>query len=99
VFTRHLVGDGAHLTCDIIEQDQKIVFEIGVHRPPQKVLPPSGNTWRLLRAVLRRLGLRPGATHVLKPDAFDLLHPVVIVDRCPGHQAFQPEAWFVTLIT
>ena len=48
--SRFLVGDGAHLTGDVIEQNEKIVFEIGVHRPAPKVLPQSGHTGRLLRA-------------------------------------------------
>jgi hypothetical protein len=49
VFARFLVGDGAHLTCDVIEQNQKIVFEIGVHRPALKVCRQV-ITRRLLRA-------------------------------------------------
>jgi hypothetical protein len=49
VLARFLVGDGAHLTCDVIEQNKKIVFEIGVHRPALKVCRQV-TTRRLLRA-------------------------------------------------
>src|SRR5262249_25789851 len=37
VIARLLVHDGAHLPRDVVEQDQKIVFEIGSHRPAPKL--------------------------------------------------------------
>ena len=38
VHARYLVGIGAHVARDVIEQDQEIVFEIGAHCPKNSIV-------------------------------------------------------------
>jgi hypothetical protein len=47
VFLRHLVSNGAHLARDVVEQDEKIAFEVGVHgRVPNDGAKSTPSGWR-----------------------------------------------------